>query len=864
MSIIDLRYAKLGTREELNADNIVLAFMQPGIEKDTGDTKLGDGRTKYRDLAYFTGSLTRTYRGQVASESEMTALQANISDWCTRTDDGNRNYELTKLPAKHAANWTSYISGTIENGVSLADMTAAITAAKIEAQDRSKGTGFDPAANVKFADATILEAWRQSVETRLAGASPSAPSITSDPTIATTTGSDGALGSIMTMTDGTTSGTVASTIRQWSRGNATTPFVAIPGATGTTYQRTTTDYNQGGTPYRLTATQIVVGSTGLQSAPRTSAQSSATTASAPTAGTPTVSPSGSNPDGTALTFNPGTASGGSGSGYSYGIQLYIDAAGGTAYAPVGTRSAATSFTATSAQRGTARIGVIATDSNGIASTEAFSSQFTISGTVSLSLTAPAFAAATVRVGEASAFTNSTPTPGTATLVSTRIYVDSATTPYASIAAGGTYTPEADGNAFLLSATGLTTLVGHTVYCDQIWSLGGVNQPPSPKSAGKVVAAVSATFATTVDNTGMAWTQNSAITAVKPVSATGGTAPYTYAITASTTALPSGLSLNSSTGQVTGTPTPITSGTYSITVTDAVGATSTKTFTASVAAPGVSALAYATFSGARAEAPTDGDATGYVTKPLSAGAVPPLSNITTVSRGGVVRFGPTTLNGQPAILHRAVQGDPLRNGGNRSECSLGGFNFANGEEVWFAAAYKFDPDCAVGVAGDMFLVQQTHQNASTTPGNPFSLTFVGATNGQYLQGLNWITSYQNNDYIRLNTPVSTSQVMCCITRYRSGFTASGHAPIMEAWVAYGTGAYTKLVDVGPWTASQQFGDPLSTTGSNNDWPKIGVYKFTPGSYGSSPSRTVISSGLFAEKGADLLERAKAALLPFAAG
>jgi len=35
MSIIDLRYAKLGTREELNADNIVLAFMQPGIEKDT-------------------------------------------------------------------------------------------------------------------------------------------------------------------------------------------------------------------------------------------------------------------------------------------------------------------------------------------------------------------------------------------------------------------------------------------------------------------------------------------------------------------------------------------------------------------------------------------------------------------------------------------------------------------------------------------------------------------------------------------------------------------------------------------------------------------------------------------------------------
>jgi hypothetical protein len=47
-----------------------------------------------------------------------------------------------------------------------------------------------------------------------------------------------------------------------------------------------------------------------------------------------------------------------------------------------------------------------------------------------------------------------------------------------------------------------------------------------------------------------------------ISASGGTSPYTYAVT--TGSLPSGLSLNSSTGAITGTP--LTSGTFSFTIT----------------------------------------------------------------------------------------------------------------------------------------------------------------------------------------------------------------------------------------------------------------------------------------------------------
>lgn len=51
-----------------------------------------------------------------------------------------------------------------------------------------------------------------------------------------------------------------------------------------------------------------------------------------------------------------------------------------------------------------------------------------------------------------------------------------------------------------------------------------------------------------------------------VTASGGTAPYSYAVT--TGSLPTGLSLNASTGAITGTPTSETQASFSITVTDA--------------------------------------------------------------------------------------------------------------------------------------------------------------------------------------------------------------------------------------------------------------------------------------------------------
>lgn len=70
-----------------------------------------------------------------------------------------------------------------------------------------------------------------------------------------------------------------------------------------------------------------------------------------------------------------------------------------------------------------------------------------------------------------------------------------------------------------------------------------------------------------------------------ITVTGGTGPYTFAITAGT--LPSGLSLNTSTGVISGTATTAGSSSFTIQATDSLGATGSTAFSLVVgAAPAV--------------------------------------------------------------------------------------------------------------------------------------------------------------------------------------------------------------------------------------------------------------------------------------
>ena len=52
MSVIDLRYLRMGTSADLSAANLVLTLGQPGYEVDTSRIKVGDGNTAWSGLAY--------------------------------------------------------------------------------------------------------------------------------------------------------------------------------------------------------------------------------------------------------------------------------------------------------------------------------------------------------------------------------------------------------------------------------------------------------------------------------------------------------------------------------------------------------------------------------------------------------------------------------------------------------------------------------------------------------------------------------------------------------------------------------------------------------------------------------------------
>lgn len=67
-----------------------------------------------------------------------------------------------------------------------------------------------------------------------------------------------------------------------------------------------------------------------------------------------------------------------------------------------------------------------------------------------------------------------------------------------------------------------------------------------------------------------------------ISAQGGTSPYTFAV--STGALPTGTSLNSSTGAITGTPSATGTFNFTVLLTDTNGYTGSQAFTIAVAAP----------------------------------------------------------------------------------------------------------------------------------------------------------------------------------------------------------------------------------------------------------------------------------------
>lgn len=861
MSIIDLRYAKLGTREELNADNIVLAFMQPGIEKDTGDTKLGDGRTKYRDLAYFTGSLTRTYRGEVASQAEMVALQANISDWCTRTDDGNRNYELTSLPANKAGNWTSYISGTIESGVSVADMNAAIQSAVPTLL--SQLGGFTSTSSIKTANGQILETVLQQLLSNNPTPSASAPTITSAPSVDDTTPT---VDQVINITlGGITNGSGRSTV--------STVKVSFPGLVGfqPVYQTALTyrvPANALGYPMIVThrAADSVIPTLYVE---RDSLVTSAVAGVVPTVTVAaTMSPSGAQAAGVKLVYGNGTVTLGTGASIvSRTYQTYV-----AGIAVPGGRTTSNEFQTDSSHAGKViTADMVAIDNLNLASAPStLSNSATIAGTAYQASSAVALAA-TVTEGIQGAITPAVwPTtyngnPFSVTVVRREIFYDGdiiigATLPSAYLF----YTPElaADLPSVLLTA-GYTKTSGAVIKVKETVT-GSDGQTYYSVSATKTIQAASATLGlslTAAGQAGVSWIVGTQIAPATFAAATGGTGTYTYAMTV----LPAGVALSSggTAWPITGTPSsPFSLADLAITVRDSANNTAGPVYVSvQVSAAGVTALPSAFQAGPNyaLEAPNDANTNNYSAKGYSNGlSIPPLSGVAAITRSGITRLGPATVDGQSVIRHEVRSGDPTRNSGNRAELSYDSMQLQHGVDYWMAFAIKLDSDWTAansGGSGDQQSLMQVHQQTSETTltnGGPFGIKWRGNSGSE----IEIFSLGPNNSPVTRFVTSSTANVwMKFIIHYRSGVN-SGQAPNLEIWKAVNGSAYTKLTDLSPGAL---FGDPAQSI--TRDWAKIGIYKWTTGTYGSTTKRGMYSSGLFYAAGVDKYSEAAAAIASF---
>jgi hypothetical protein len=167
------------------------------------------------------------------------------------------------------------------------------------------------------------------------------------------------------------------------------------------------------------------------------------------------------------------------------------------------------------------------------------------------------------------------TNGTLIPAFTPVTASGGTTPYAFALSGATLPT---GMSFstttgAVSGTPTTTLVSTTFTVTVTDAVGASSGKTFTLTVNPALTTTQA-VATTVGTSG------AAIASFTPVTASGGTTPYTFALTGGT--LPTGMSFSTTTGTVSGTPTTtLVATTFTVTVTDAAGAISAKTFALTV-------------------------------------------------------------------------------------------------------------------------------------------------------------------------------------------------------------------------------------------------------------------------------------------
>ena len=237
---------------------------------------------------------------------------------------------------------------------------------------------------------------------------------------------------------------------------------------------------------------------------------------------------------------------------------------------------------------------------------------------------------------------------TQSIANTNLTVNHAATPFTPVTGSG-------GTAPLSYSVSPTLPTGLSVSP----ATGAITGTPAVASAASTYtvtvtdvngAIATATFSLTVKSAVIATqaiasanlTENHAATSFTPVTGSGGTGTLSYGVSPT---LPTGLTMSSSTGAITGTPTVTsTTTTYTVTVTDANSATATATFSLTVnnVVAATQAVATTTLSSNIAATPFTPITGSGGTAPLSYGVSPTLpAGLSMSSSTGAITGTPTT-------------------------------------------------------------------------------------------------------------------------------------------------------------------------------------------------------------------------------
>ncbi|MGO8756757.1 MAG: putative Ig domain-containing protein [Terracidiphilus sp.] len=329
----------------------------------------------------------------------------------------------------------------------------------------------------------------------------------------------------------------------------------------------------------------------------------------------------------AASFTPVTASGGTGT-LTYSISGAALPAGLSISSSTGLISGTPTVVAAQAS-----YTVKVTDANGASATASFN--LTVNALVSATT---AVSSTSLTENYAASFTPVTASGGTGTLT---------------YSISGTALP---AGLSISSSTGLisgtpTAATAQASYTVKVTDADGASATASFNLT--VNAAVTAT--TAVSSTSLTVNYAASFT---PVTGSGGTTPLTYSI--SGTALPAGLSISSSTGLISGTPTAAAAqASYTVKVTDADGASATASFSLTVnaavtATTAVSSTILAENAAASFTPVTGSGGTGTLTYSISGTALP--AGLSISSSTGLISGTPTAVTAQASYTVKVTDSD----------------------------------------------------------------------------------------------------------------------------------------------------------------------------------------------------------------